>query len=484
MGLRSTGCRRCVGRRIKCDETRPSCRKCGIANLQCDGPPEPAGFVIETQHTMAMRSLSNIRCTSSGHSDHGSPPDPLIISSPSAFTEILYWNFFLETLFANSGAKGSDPGGDYEANKIWMTWSLSHQEQYPLSALALRCLSAGYFARIHHQDSTKKEAMKMYGKVLIALADQLKDPGKARSFDALAAVSVLNIYETVAFLSQKGWIHHCQGAAKLIELRGPGGFSKQRERSLFVLTRQYLLHEAMIAHKRTFLEQEEWLNVCRQNGGTDLEMIQDLISLYIRLPGLAEDVTRLQQERKIDCSSPSAEYIQRTKTALLRLTHDLKAWHVQWEEEPRRLPTSSSRLLDDEDPNQSPFSTIFTYQSLDFAFANCQWNSVMIHTHKWRRLLCELETQSRGRNPDSQKNEANEIVDVAEHAWNICLSIDYHLLPQHALQGSQYVLVAACTAYKVMPPGSRIAQWLTRVLETIASKHGFELAREVLDKPP
>ena len=474
MARRSTGCRACVRRRIRCDERRPSCRRCGIAGIKCDGPPPARLFTNETQESLAWLAQPRPRRSSPQASSQRSSTGPSgtleANVGSSLFVEDVCRNFFLDKYFATSG-----PDGDWSANKAWMATSLLHPDEYPTSALALRCLSASYFGRIHFQGSIKKDALQLYGKALVALSDNLKDPKKALNFDTMAATSVLNLYECVNFTSQKGWIHHCQGAARLLQLRGPGGFREQPDKAVFAMTRIFLVCEALAAPKRTFLEREEWLSILTP-ADEDLVMIEELNSIFTRLPGLAEDVESLQG--KIQDSAGRAERVARTKEDLLSVLRALEAWHVRWEEQPHRLPKVSPErggagLLPDTEPPL--LHNIFTYSALDFATANCHWNTYMIVTLKWLRKLSKLEITEC---PPS--DTLSELPDMMPYIWNICRSIDYHLLPRHIYQGSHYVLFAARIAFKRLSPYSRLAQWLAKVLDMIALKNGFGLANDVL----
>lgn len=111
-------------------------------------------------------------------------------------------------------------------------------------------------------------------------------------FDTLAATSILNYCEHVNFSSQVGWIQHSQGLAKMMELCGPKCFLQQPYKAIFAMNRPFLLIEAYRARRRTFLEQEKWLDIVAPTN-PDLAAIEKLTSIATTLPGLTEDVTRL-----------------------------------------------------------------------------------------------------------------------------------------------------------------------------------------------
>lgn len=162
-----------------------------------------------------------------------------------AFGEELYYNFFFSKIFASSG-----PRDDWEANRDWMEISLADQKKHPASALALRCLATSFFGRVHCHDAIEKDAMKLYGRALTSLSQNLTAPNASIDFDTLAATSVLNMHEMVVFTNKSGWIQHCNGAEQLMEILGPGAFTE--DKAVFAMNRFFLIHGALTARRRTF----------------------------------------------------------------------------------------------------------------------------------------------------------------------------------------------------------------------------------------
>ena len=57
--IRSTGCRTCRARKVKCDEARPDCQRCVGSGLQCQGYADPTLFLSENpQHQRESPSSS------------------------------------------------------------------------------------------------------------------------------------------------------------------------------------------------------------------------------------------------------------------------------------------------------------------------------------------------------------------------------------------------------------------------------------------
>ena len=432
-------------------------------------------FRIETQQSMAQQAQAQELCLSfcdSFANSTGDLTNPLQARlNNSAFGEKLYMSFFLSTIFAPGG-----PIGYWAANKDWMEVALVNQEQNPASALALRCLTTSFFGRTHGQPGLEDDAMKLYGKALLELSRKISIQKDTFDFDTLAATSVLNMYELVVFTCKSGWIQHCGGTARLMEIIGPNAFNDDRHRAVFAMNRYYLINSALITRKKTFLERDEWWKIL---GSTDPDLIaiNELQSIAAKLPGLMEEALRLRAQHPDEVESERSE---RTKESFLNLLDKLMIWNVSWRELPHRLPkpAQGSDLQAFEGDLENPlYPNLLTYSTLDHASTTCNWNAYMITTLKWLDFMDSPNKQEK----HVTVPPVTPIPGILPHVHDICRSIDYHLLPQHLYQGSKYMLYSAHVVFHAMPAQSRLSKWLHGVLDMVSKHRGFAIARGILE---
>jgi len=193
MAPRSSGCRTCVRRRVKCDETRPFCERCQKARVPCPGFRVTFVFVDETDET--ARTLDRFRGSvdDSGRSSSASKSTPLDpgsgskLSIPSEDVHITY----LLARFVATGTRYVD----HTSNSTWMSICLAKPEQYPIATSAIKCLATTFFGRQQHANPIMIDAAHLYGQNLRQLSQALQGPRTVWTFDVLAATTALAYYE-------------------------------------------------------------------------------------------------------------------------------------------------------------------------------------------------------------------------------------------------------------------------------------------------
>ena len=478
MAPRSSGCRICVRRKVKCDETKPFCERCRKARLQCSGFREHLVFVDETRQ--ALDKLAPVQTSEAYTSPASHPPLHSTFPFPAlnfcrelrlfGDSDDVYFAYLLERFVATGNCYQ-----DYYGNGRWILACLSKKDDHPAAHLALKCLATTFFGRQHHQESVVSDASYLYSQALRRLCQTLQDPQKAQTFDVLAATTALNLYEYIAFTSSRGWIHHAQGMAKLLELRGPQAFKDLPDRAILYMNKPILVAKALEARKRTFLEDEEW-----DAGYTSNDAVLILGDLFARLPGIAETI-----ESFGSCASdfgPAPSKWKKTRTKISGLIDDLKRWYCAFVVDRGHLPKefSTQTMLDITNDTEGPlFDTIFEFDNLCVANEVTMHDSIMIAALEWQHKLTKLSWQ-RGIDHEGML----EIPAASELAVNICRSVEYHLRPKHIQAGAFYILMPARTAYRALPKQSREARWLENILKKIADASGFEIARNMLDIAP
>ena len=483
MAPRSTGCRACVRRKVKCDETRPSCKRCVKAGTQCPGFPQDVfKFVDETQdvsqrHAPATEEREANQTTESAvtapvKSEQTTPQivisDELGLSGPR---ENVYICYLLERFFSLS-ARYQDLNGHRE----WISICLAESNQLPTASLAIRCLAAGFFGRRHHQEGITAFAGQGYGQALRSLHNLLRQPDGAQSHDAIAATTALNMYEYVNPTTGRAWIKHARGVARLMEFQGPERFKHYPARLILEVNKPVLCAEALTNRKRLFLENKEWQSIYDpyQPRASHIMRLWDLVAT---MPGITEDILSL--ENKTSVGILTTEECDDNIAKLDSLKIEMKAWYASWTEDLGQkryeVPASCGSGITS-DAKGPLFTTLLHYEFLESANVFVLHDAVMIAILEWTQKIVDLS--------QGKIHIFGEIPEARYYAYNICRSIDYHLQTQNIEGGAFYIIMPARSAYLALPKLSRAARWLVRLMLMVGNESGLEISKTALEGVP
>ncbi|KAL7958831.1 hypothetical protein V8C34DRAFT_323799 [Trichoderma compactum] len=243
-GKPSAACERCRQRRLRCDHREPSCTQCLRAEVNCLGYRNLLDLNFQDQSNDVIRNYTvparkkrpvSARVVKSQTSvptrvpvdptDHGplcSDKAALII--PTAGLVYPVEEFARSYLYINYMTGG--PRCSYMP--IW-------QSTRQFNAVALAALS-----NIRLSPNTMLKAQKEYTTALSKTNLALKDPVLCKTDGILAAVVMLGIFEVMtctdgSFIDR--WVHHMEGATRLIEIRGSEQLSRQEGLELFTQLR-------------------------------------------------------------------------------------------------------------------------------------------------------------------------------------------------------------------------------------------------------
>jgi len=233
MGRLSRGCRRCRERRVRCDEGRPSCRRCVLRNEVCEGYRDESSLIFrhETERVIEQsRAAQSVpqssspsarkRSNSAGASSTSrvslsasSSADPSALA-PEEASEILpkKRHPWLKRLPARFRAPVEEQTVDqfmesyvlYPCNQTSSTGFLEHlpcmfKEVNVNGRHALRWAvrAAAYADASRDQEGyvLAGKALECYGMALEALGESLSTPGREPDDYDLMTVVVLDIFE-------------------------------------------------------------------------------------------------------------------------------------------------------------------------------------------------------------------------------------------------------------------------------------------------
>ncbi|KAF4121547.1 Fungal Zn(2)-Cys(6) binuclear cluster domain [Geosmithia morbida] len=243
-GKPSRGCQMCRTRRIKCDETKPTCNQCAKSRRQCPGYKHDFDLVFrnETQATerrarksqkAASQKLRNGQAgasSSSKDADAGSESQ----SAESVSKEVSI------TTPRNSRALQMAPDQQASCHFVsnfvmvsrqgfspgWMNYlmPLLKIDRIPesLRLAFTACSFASIGNRVGGGNTFARMAIAQYTQALSATHKALQDPATALTDATLASTLLLGVYEAISAnrIGSMAWGSHIEGAIQLVKARG------------------------------------------------------------------------------------------------------------------------------------------------------------------------------------------------------------------------------------------------------------------------
>ncbi|KAL2072461.1 hypothetical protein VTL71DRAFT_11804 [Oculimacula yallundae] len=352
-GKPSKGCQMCRTRRIKCDETKPTCNQCAKSRRVCPGYKDDFDLVFrnETQATerRARRAVNSKRTGSqmvlanqqSSFSitsrDETSPqrsptliapnPDQDMSSMSNAMVPIGALSIPLEQqapcFFISNFviAPRSQARGYFD----FLVPMLKHES--PDSHLSL-AFSAVAMAALANRPNTRGQRMLFgqaighYTRALKATNLALQSPVHQKTDTTLAAILMLGFFEVVAMekTNAMAWYSHVDGAVQLVEMRGKKQLRTKVGYSLFTSVRNQMLVSALTGSKPLTMGTKWWL------GDTEKDKIGSFVT----------DITCRAAELRVELNTAIStfprthEYYQQV-TNIMRRGQALEAECVDWE---------------------------------------------------------------------------------------------------------------------------------------------------------
>lgn len=302
MGHLSRGCLRCRQRRVRCDEVRPSCRRCITRDEVCEGYRDDSSLifrhetdkVIEHSRAIQAASLSSRqgpshgparkRSKSAGASsfplrptrDPSADPSWLTIKEASGITLSNYqpWlkvpqtrlqppleeqvvDQFMEKYVMYPCNQTSAPG--FLEHLPCMFKKVNVEGRHALR-WAVRAAAYADIAKDQTGDALAIKALQCYGMALEALGSSLSTPGKAPDDYDLMTVVILDIFETLHMPAEVRKGSHVQGMAQMLRLRGSDLCLRPRGWSLFRLANHRIQKQQLAYNMPQIAEKLDWFS--------------------------------------------------------------------------------------------------------------------------------------------------------------------------------------------------------------------------------
>ncbi|KAL5341377.1 hypothetical protein BJX70DRAFT_405965 [Aspergillus crustosus] len=272
---RSTGCRTCVKRRVKCDETRPTCQRCIKIGVECLGYHRPLQFHIiqrpdQPQQRRRQRKPPESQPHAKAQHGHGHT-QPLSLLSPTA-DEIVAPSLVYETLTTQTKEVFHDwllyhfprvqSSFSFRVDVGWMDFlrGLAPSTCPPALLWAIRTLITFQMGTLQRNQQSIYCARHMYGRGIRHLRSLLQSPS-ALSDESLAACILLGGYELLDGNHDKSWVSHTRGIRHLMCARGALAHKSGMGRTLMICFRPFFVAESFVLREPCFLASSEWTSL-------------------------------------------------------------------------------------------------------------------------------------------------------------------------------------------------------------------------------
>ncbi|KAM5372910.1 hypothetical protein ACJZ2D_007247 [Fusarium nematophilum] len=329
-GKPSRGCQMCRARRIKCDETKPTCNQCAKSRRQCPGYKDEFDLVFrnETQATERRARKANKKAIAQKQGKTGSKD----VSKISPTTKTTPDQSILTTLQLPVDQQATChflsnyvllPA--YDSTRGYMEFVvplLKAENPAPHFKYAFdACAVASLGNRVGPGSNLENAALGHYTKALAATFAALKDPEQATEDSTLAAVLMLGLFENITAkqLGMLAWGSHIEGAIQLVKARDKKQSRTKIGLALFVATRTQMIIHTLSTGRAPIMGVEWWIT-----DGVKNRFGAECQRLNIRTAELRAEVNRL-----MTTLARSPENIE-LLLDMIRRCQTLDQQHVTW----------------------------------------------------------------------------------------------------------------------------------------------------------
>ncbi|EAU30903.1 predicted protein [Aspergillus terreus NIH2624] len=276
----STGCRTCIQRRIKCDESRPACRRCERRGIQCPGYQKPLRFIPVTTPAQRERPVDSAITSKPSivpdqNAPKARPPAKRPLRQQNNVDELVAPDLMQKALTAQGievlsfFIDATVPGLYYSySTRVavnWMSFARRHAEStLDPFVWSIRSLGTLHLGNQHQDENKIASSRSMYGRALRGLRDLLQNPRSVRSDMTLAIAVMLGFFEMLDGMTTESWLTHSRGISTLFRLRGPEAHRSGFGRTLLVSFKSFIVADALVRGESCFLAEPQWRSVLSQ----------------------------------------------------------------------------------------------------------------------------------------------------------------------------------------------------------------------------
>ncbi|KXJ90603.1 hypothetical protein Micbo1qcDRAFT_148510 [Microdochium bolleyi] len=285
-GKPSRGCQMCRSRRIKCDETKPTCNQCAKSRRQCPGYKDEFDLVFrnETQATerrarKASRKSSNKDAQPQesaaeadetlNHEDLSASSQALVALPAIPVKQQADCYFVSNFVLVPAEGKGTRGFADW-IKPMMRQGNVDKHLQYAFNA----CGMALFNNKGGSQNKLNDKALFEYTRALAATNDALRDPKTQTSDSTLAAVLLLGTYENITArrIGTLSWGSHIEGAMHIVKARGKKQLKSDVGKLLFVSVRAMVIVHAITSGQPPPMGADWWIaDAARDESSTQIQ---------------------------------------------------------------------------------------------------------------------------------------------------------------------------------------------------------------------
>lgn len=334
---RSKGCGTCRQRRIRCSLERPQCTNCVKSNRLCTGYQRERVFLVnQTEYKGPQTAKSGSfspanRPTQSKTLDvpvwkqKQKPSRHTLGQAPSIIPA--HRQQLLAAWLNASLPSRSVTGPNFTPWTAYLAHLPSHT---PALATAITAVTLSRLAALASPDdrTLQHRSLAAYTTGLWQLQKALWSHTEMYLDDTLAACLLLALYELMECPGGNhiGYVTHQDGAARLVQLRGPERHREGFGHALFVAYRHGAILLGLKRHEPSFLGEERWLAVPWEKVGKDAgEKVWDLTA---QAPAIYRKVDEMQRSLPVRTLCIAVEVVE----YCWGVDADLKKWYSELEE--------------------------------------------------------------------------------------------------------------------------------------------------------
>ncbi|KAI0602954.1 hypothetical protein F4775DRAFT_5501 [Biscogniauxia sp. FL1348] len=323
---RSKACNTCRRRRVRCDETKPLCRRCVKGGFECLGYERPTQW----------RHTSTAPLPLSDAPSSGAKPGPAAlvstVVSPARQIDLAAFREDMCVAYMSRNFVWRSYG------TLWLDQAAAGKLGY-LSLQATNALSQLSFGLHHRMREVECMGASLYGKCLRILAEELgKGPAMARRGRELI-IPILVLMMLASIQRDKiAAVFHLKAVAKVLLLCGPEEFQRQPLRNAFEAARCTLLTASLFSRRRLFLEDERWQSIPWALDPSEKSPQSHLTDIFLVIPGLLEDHSRIGSPGLVSYDESTDPYLHPNKHSIShaalrdRVLNQLeKLYHWRWD---------------------------------------------------------------------------------------------------------------------------------------------------------
>ncbi|KIW51732.1 hypothetical protein PV05_10421 [Exophiala xenobiotica] len=490
---RSKGCHTCLKRRIKCDESRPTCKRCEKAGYVCAGydrklqmrfhtfeagsAENPAAstvsarttkdvpFRLSTTVTVPLQKNLVLRSNNEGPA----PPTSVLPQELSlvAFRDDVQFSYLFDNFVWSS--YGSP----------WLQMAAAGRLD-ALSLEACRAFSLSIFGKHHHQRDIVVSGAMHYDHTVRALSSRLSRVGSPGSEGLIIPITILLMHSSTTPDPQAS-AFHIQGLLKLVQICGPERFAVNPLRLAFESCRATLITIGLITKTRTFLEQSVWIDepwsLCGQGNKSPQNQLVDIL---VYVPGFLEDQAQLEQQPSEDFR---LDLVQRIEYQVARLYN----WRWHWEEinpnsvwgvDPTVIPSHQLLAVNPRPIRNTLILSTFSkaieislYNAVLLCLLGLLWSLNPIDGDEYSPSPMELSSQSRTQTPLHLPGEVDSLI---KPAIEICRAFEFQLLNvKNSRDTALFWLFPLGLASKVLEDNAEYMAWIKDMLDSSQITRGY-----------